>query len=282
MKTKIIADSTCDLPQAIIDTFDIEIIPLYVILDDKAYKDKLEMTPEEVIAWSDREGKTPKTSAASVEDIKHTMQPYVDEGREIVFVTISSGFSSTYGNANLAVEEFEGVKIRVVDSKNLSTGFGLVVHEAAEMAAEGKGADEIADHLDTIIPKVRASFFVDKLTFLYRGGRCSALAAFGANALKLKPQIKVENGLMGTGDKYRGSTMRVCKKYCEAVLEDIERIEPKRVYITYSPSDREIVDAALEVVRSKGYFGEVLESSAGCVITSHCGYNTLGVLYIEK
>ncbi len=282
MNTKIIADSTCDLPQAIIDKFDIHIIPLYVILDDKSYKDGLEIQSEEVIAWSDKENMTPKTSAASVEDCKNAMKPYLDKGREVVFICISKGFSSTFDNARIAAKEFEAAKLRIVDSRNLSSGIGLLVHEAGEMAAEGKSADEIADRIEALTPKVRASFFVDKLTFLYRGGRCSALAAFGANALKLKPQIKVVDGLMGTGDKYRGNTLRVCKKYCDAVLEDIERIDPKRVYITFSPSDRAIVDEAVEIVKSKNYFNEIIESNAGCVITSHCGYNTLGVLYIEK
>ena len=185
-------------------------------------------------------------------------------------------------SAKIAAEEFINIDIRVVDSRNLSTGIGHLVLIAAELAQEGLSAEEIEVKLNETIPKVRASFFIDTLTFLYRGGRCSALAAFGANSLKIKPQIIVQDGRMKTGAKFRGSTMKVCANYANTVLKDIKKIDPKRVFITHSPTDTKIAELAFDIVKSKDYFNQIEITEAGCVITSHCGANTLGILYIEK
>ncbi|MEX1377083.1 MAG: DegV family protein [Eubacteriales bacterium] len=282
MAVKIIADSTCDLTPEIIKQYDIDIIPLHVILGDETFRDGLEIKAKDVISWSNKTNSTPKTSAPSIESFQKIIKKYADEKRDIVIITISSEFSSTIQSAQIAAEDFAQIDIEIVDSRNLSTGIGHLVLIAAEMAKEGQNAKVIHEKLRETIPKVRASFFIDTLTFLYRGGRCSALAAFGANSLKIKPQILVEDGKMKTGAKFRGSTEKVCKNYAEAVLEDLEKIDPKRVFITHSPTDTKIVDIAYEIVKSKNYFEEILITEAGCVVTSHCGKSTLGILYIEK
>ena len=282
MTVKIIADSTCDLTTELIKKYDIDIIPLHVILDDETFKDGVDIRAKDVIDWSNKSGSTPKTSAPSIEAFQKMFKRYAEDNRDIIMITISSEFSGTMQSAKIAAEEFNNINIHIIDSRNLSTGIAHSVLIAAEMAQNGLSAEEIKVKLEQIIPKVRASFFIDTLTFLYRGGRCTALQAFGANSLKLKPQILVENGKMKTGVKFRGSTEKVCEHYVEAVLKDIDRIDPKRVFITHSPTDTKIVEIAYNLVKSKNYFKEILVTEAGCVITSHCGASTLGVLYIEK
>jgi len=282
MKVKIIADSTCDITDGLIKKYDIDIIPLHVILDDETFRDGVDIEAKDVIDWSNKTGSTPKTSAPSIEAFQKTLKKYAEEKRDVVVITISSELSGTLQSAKIAAEEFDNIDIRILDSRNLSTGIGHLVLIAAELAQEGKSAEEIETELIGIIPKVKASFFIDTLTFLYRGGRCSALAAFGANSLKIKPQIVVQDGKMKTGSKFRGSTMKVCENYANTVLKDIDKINPKRVFITHSPTDTKIAEKAYEIVKSKGYFGEIIVTQAGCVITSHCGSSTLGILYIEK
>lgn len=282
MAVKIIADSTCDLTNELIKKYDIDIIPLHVILDDATFRDGVDIKAKDIIDWSNKTGSTPKTSAPSVEAFQKLYKKYSDAKRDIVMITISSELSGTMQSAQIAKEGFDDIDIRIIDSKNLSSGIGHIVLIAAELASEGKGAEEIEAELNKIIPKVRASFFIDTLTFLYRGGRCSALQAFGANSLKLKPQIVVADGKMKTGSKFRGSTMKVCESYANAVLKDIDKIDAKRVFITHSPTDTDIVKLAKEIIAEKDYFDEVLTTQAGCVVTSHCGASTLGILYIEK
>lgn len=282
MNVKIIADSTCDLNNAIIQQYDIDIIPLHVILGDNIYKDKVEMTPEKVIEWSNTSGKTPKTSAPSVEEYQEVFQPYVDAGRSIVCLTISSEMSATYQSATLAAKEYPDAEIHIVDTRNITMGAGLLVMQAARLAQEGRSAWEVVEEIMQLIPKVHSSFFIDTMTFLARGGRCSALAAFGANALKIKPQIIAKDGKMTPGEKFRGSTLRVCEKYCHTVLDDIHNIDPERVIIGYTPMDMTVLEKAYEAVKSKGYFKDIMVMEAGCVITSHGGPSALGIFYIEK
>lgn len=282
MAVKIIADSTCDLTQELIKKYEIDIIPLHVILDDKAFKDGVDIKAKDVIEWSNKNNSTPKTAAPSIEAFQKLYKKYSDANTDIVVITISSELSGTMQSATIAKEEFDNIDIRIVDSRNLSSGIGHIVLIASELAKEGKSAKEIENELKEIIPKVRASFFIDTLTFLYRGGRCSALQAFGANSLKLKPQIIVADGKMKTGSKFRGSTIKVCENYVKEVLKNLEKIDSKRVFITHSPTDTDIVSLANKLVTELDYFDEVLTTEAGCVVTSHCGASTLGVLYIEK
>ncbi|MEG0767865.1 MAG: DegV family protein, partial [Clostridia bacterium] len=208
---------------------------------------------------------------------------YVEKGCDIVYIGISSEMSGTVQNARMAAREYPQATIRCVDSRSLSTGIGLQVLMACDLAAEGKSANEIADTLECKTERVRASFVVDQMSFLYYGGRCSAVQAFGASLLNLRPQISVKDGRMYPTGKYRGNITRVARIYAEHALHDISRIVPKRVFITYSQdTDAAVVQAVRDVVTSKKYFEQILETEAGCVVTSHCGRNCIGVLFMEK
>lgn len=280
-KVKIIADSTCDLSPELIRLHDIAVIPLYVTLGDESRKDT-EITMEEIFAYTDRTKQTPKTSAITIGDFTDAFRPFIEAGQDIVYVGISSKFSSTVASAVIASADFPAGRIEVVDSRNLSTGIGLLLLLAGELAEQGMGAAETASRLRAAAPKVRASFVIDTLLYLYRGGRCSAVQMFGANALNLKPSIVVQDGEMRPDKKYRGSMLRCAEKYASDVLAGAGNADRRHAFVTYSPSEPDIVDAVRSLVEGSGLFGEVSLTSAGCVVTSHCGPNTIGVLYMEK
>lgn len=281
-KVKIISDSTCDLSPELIKRYDVEILPLYVTLGDESLKDGVDITPDQLYAWADEHKTTPKTAAVTQADAYNVLKKYVEQGCQIVYTGISSEMSVSYGVVQLAAKEFPDAKIAVVDSRNLSTGVGHVVIRAAELAQEGKDAFEIKEELDQFTPLVRASFVVDTITYLYRGGRCSAVAAFGATALNLKPSIVVENGKMRPDAKYHGKIDRALKKYVQAMEPSLLKARPDRVFITHSGSSEETVNAIKRYLEELNYFKEILITRAGCVISSHCGPGTLGVLYVEQ
>ena len=281
-KIKIIADSTCDLPKDVVEKFDITILPLYVVMDEKSYKDGVETTAQDLFDYSDRTKETPKTSAAPVTDFIEAFTSYAEQGYDIIYIGISSGLSSTVQNATIAAEEFDGVKIFTFDSLNLSTGIGLQVMLACELREQGLSAEEIIAKLEETRPKVRASFVIDVMTYLHRGGRCTTLQAVGATMLNLKPQIVVEDGKMRSAKKFRGNIIKSAVAYVNDTLENIDRIDDKRIFITYSKSDEALVAAVKEAVESKGYFKEIITSDASSVISSHCGPNCIGILFIEK
>lgn len=281
-KVKIISDSTCDLSPELIKRYDVEILPLYVTLGDESLKDGVDITPDQLYAWADEDKTTPKTAAVTQADAYNVLKKYVEQGCQIVYTGISSEMSVSYGVVQLAAKEFPDAKIAVVDSRNLSTGVGHVVIRAAELAQEGKDAFEIKEELDQFTPLVRASFVVDTITYLYRGGRCSAVAAFGATALNLKPSIVVENGKMRPDAKYHGKIDRALKKYVQAMEPSLLKARPDRVFITHSGSSEETVNAIKRYLEELNYFKEILITRAGCVISSHCGPGTLGVLYVEQ
>ncbi len=280
---KIISDSTCDLSQALLETYDVSILPLKILLGDREYKDGEEITPEEIYRWSEENRTTPKTAAPSLEQTTALFAPYVKEGREIVCFSISESMSSSYNVMRLAAEELDAVdRIRVIDSANLSTGIGLLVIEAAILAGQGLSAEEIARRMEELKPKVRASFVVDTLTFLHRGGRCSGLAALAGSALKLHPKIEVADGAMGSTKKYRGSLDKVILHYVTDLENALRSARTDRVFITHSGCDREIVEQVRRYLESLGVFDQILETRAGGVISSHCGPGTLGVLFLER
>ena len=281
-KVKIISDSTCDLSPELIKRYDVEILPLYVTLGDESLKDGVDITPDQLYAWADEHKTTPKTAAVTQADAYNVLKKYVEQGCQIVYTGISSEMSVSYGVVQLAAKEFPDAKIAVVDSRNLSTGVGHVVIRAAELAQEGKDAFEIKEELDQFTPLVRASFVVDTITYLYRGGRCSAVAAFGATALNLKPSIVVENGKMRPDAKYHGKIDRALKKYVQAMEPSLLKACPDRVFITHSGSSEETVNSIKRYLEELNYFKEILITRAGCVISSHCGPGTLGVLYVEQ
>ena len=279
-KVIITGDSTNDLPKELIAKYNIKIRPLTVTLGDKSYLDGVDIDPDFIYKYHSENGILPKTSAVNIADMVEFFTPLVDEGYAIVHFALSSSMSSTYQNTLLAAEEFEDVY--VIDSKNLSTGEGLLVLRAVEMAEAGMDAKTIYDEVSSLVSKVDASFVIDNLEYLHKGGRCSALAALGANLLKLKPCIEVKQGSMGVGKKYRGKYIDTLKTYVQERLTDYSDIDLSRIFVTHAGCDEEIVNTVVEEVKKTAPFKEILVSRAGCTISSHCGDNTLGILYIRK
>ena len=275
---KILSDSTCDLSKEIINKYNIGIIPLYVRLGEKEYLDGIDIAPEILYKWSDEHGETPKTAAPSVDDILK----FIDNDNEYIIFTISSSMSASFNNARLAAEERDDNKeIYIIDSANLSTGIGLQVVYAAELASKGLSAKEIVSEIERLKDKVKASFVIDTLVYLHRGGRCSGLAALFGTALKLHPRIAVSNGAMHPEKKYRGSSKKYVMDYVKDMEADLLSARKERVFITHSGCDREIVNSVRTYLESLDHFDEILETRAGSVVSSHCGPGTLGVLFIS-
>ena len=280
---KIISDSTCDLSPELITRYNIDILPLHILLGEDEYEDGKTITPEQIFAWSDEHKTTPKTSAPSLEDAIHIFRPYIEDGHEIICFSISGSMSTSGNVMRLAADELEASdRIHVIDSANLSTGIGLLVIEAAIMASNGSSVADILSQVEALKPKVRASFVVDTLTYLYRGGRCNAVAAMAGGVLKLHPKIVVENGAMDATRKYRGKIKAVIMSYVKDMEDDLKSARPDRVFITHSGCDSSTVDSVRTYLNSLGIFHEILETRAGGVISSHCGPGTLGVLFIAK
>ena len=280
---RIFSDSTCDLTKELTDRYGIEIIPLHIVLGDKEYRDRIEITPEEIYRWSDENKTTPKTSAVSIDDAMKAIQPALDEGDEIIVFCISESMSTTGNVMRMATEELEAEdRVSVIDSANLSTGIGLLVIEAAQMAKSGLSRREIVAKIEELKPLVRASFMVDTLTYLHRGGRCSSIAALAGGALKLHPKIEVKDGAMGAEKKYRGKYDAIILNYVKDMDEMLKNAKKDRVFITHSGCDAEIVDKVRTHLEELNVFDEILETRAGGVISSHCGPGTLGVLFIAN
>lgn len=282
-KIKILADSCCDLTPEQVRQHDITIIPLYVMLGDKVYRDRVDIQPQMIYEHFRKTGATPKTSAANVQDYLDVFRPFVEAGDELIYIGISLGFSCTVTNARLAAAEFPDAKIACIDSKNLSTGIGLLVLRAAEMAEAGLPFEEVVSKTETLTDYARASFILEKLDYLRAGGRCSLLAAVGAQMLSIKPEIAVRGGLMSNRSKFRGSMTACGVKYASGLLENINQIDKRRAFVTYTEdTDPEIIDSVYQTALAANYFDEVVQSHAGCVVTSHCGRNTIGLLFIDK
>lgn len=249
----------------------------------KEYQDGKNITPEEIFKWADENKTTPKTSAPTMDTAVEMIKPYVEEGMEVVCFCISESMSTSGNVMRMVARELEAEdKVTVIDSANLSTGVGLMVIEAAIMASEGKSSSDIKAVIEILKPKVRASFVVDTLTYLYRGGRCSATAAMAGSVLKLHPKIVVENGAMDATKKYRGKLAAVIMSYVKDMEDELKNARNDRVFITHSGCDREIVEGVKEYLRELGIFNEILETRAGGVVSSHCGPGTLWVLFISK
>lgn len=279
-KVKITCDSTCDLSPELLDKYGIKVNPLCVTMDDEAFRDGVDATPDDIYAFFERTGRLAKSTATNIADYTDFFEANLEEDTEIIHFVISSEMSTTYRNACLAAEDVGNVY--PVDSRNLSTGSGLLVLKACEMAESGMSAEDIIEEINTLIPKVDASFVIDNLTYLHKGGRCSALSALGANLLKLKPCIEVAGGTMGVGKKYRGKFEVILKEYVADRLENLDDLDLSRVFVTHAGVDMEIVTAVAEAVKETAPFKELLITRAGCTVSAHCGRNTLGVLFIRK
>ena len=281
MKVKIISDSTADLSPVLIEKYDIAIVPLYVLMGDKTLKDGIEVTPDDIYEYVDKTGNLPSTSAPNPGDFLDEFSKWREQNYEIVHFNISSDFSSSHVNACNAAKEVGGTY--VVDTRNLSTGSGLLVLHAAEMAMAGATAEEIAKECTEMADRVEASFVVDSIDYLHKGGRCSSVAALGANLLKLKPCIEVLDGKMKSAKKYRGIIDRVIISYVTDKLKDREDIDKHRIFITHTKCNPAVVQQVRAKINelSPG-FENIDETIAGCTVTSHCGPGTLGVLYVRK
>ena len=282
MSVKVISDSTCDLSDELTDRYGISILPLHIILGNKEYEDGKNIGPEDIYRWSDTNKTAPRTSAPSVAETMDLFRSLTKDGSELVAFSISEQMSAANSVMKMAAVEL-GMedRIYVIDSANLSTGTGLLVIEAAVMAESGMSAPEIVEKIEKLKPGVRASFVVDTLTYLHRGGRCSGLAALAGSALKLHPKIVVENGKMRPDKKYRGKMENVIMDYAEDLKPGLTEARKDRVFVTHSGCSKESVEAVKKYLGELNVFNEICETRAGGVISSHCGPGTLGILYIR-
>ncbi len=277
-KVKVCADSVCDLSEEMKKRYDISVVPLYVNRGGETLKDGVEITQKDVFEHYRTTGKLCSTAAVNIDDFSKFYAEQLKDCDELVMITISSEFSSTFQNACIAAEDLPNV--HVVDSRNLSTGEGLVAVSAAKMAAKGMSADEIVNGLKEIIPKVDATFFVANIEYLHKGGRCSSIAALGANLLKLKPCIAVIDGKMKVIKKYRGSIEKTINDYVKDRLTDAD-VDEDLIFITHTTSPENTAHAAEEIRKYKN-FSEIAVTDAGCTVACHCGEDTLGILFIRK
>ena len=276
----ITADSTCDLPQELKERYDIRTIPLTILLGDESYLDGVGFTAQDIYTRYHEDGTLPKTSAPGIQQFMDFFTPILEEGCEIVHLDISAELSSSYNNACIAASELGGV--HVVDSRMLCTGIALRAIEGAECRDRGMSAGEIAEHLRTLIEKVDTSFVLDTLEFMWKGGRCSAVSALGANLLRLKPALEMKDGKLSIYKKYRGSIQSVYRQYVKERLASVE-IYPGHIFLTDSGEvPEETLRELWDIIREAVPDAEIHSAKAGCTITSHCGPKTLGVLFIRK
>ena len=277
---QITADSTCDLGKSIAQR-NIGIMPLSVILGETPHSDGVDIVPQDIFDYVERTGQLPKTAAPSIGDYEDYFRPYVEAGNTVIHFSISSKASSSCSYAQAAAKAFGG-KVFVVDSKALSTGQGLLILKAADLRDRGASAEEIVETVNALRPLVNTSFVPDRLDYLYKGGRCSRMAFYGANLLKIHPLIEMNDGQLVAGKKYRGSMVKCIEQYVDDLAVKYPNYEKTRCFITHSMADEAVVEAARKKVAEKFAFDEVLETVAGSVITGHCGRNTLGVLFIAE
>ena len=280
MKIKITSDSTCDLSQDLVNQHNIALVPLTIVKDGKDFLDGVTITPADIFAHVSAGGSLGSTAALSVGVYQDVFAKYVQEYDAIIHISIGSGFSSSYQNASLAAEDFPNVL--VVDSMNLSTGQGHVVLKACQLAAEYDDLDALQAALQEYAARVEASFVLDRLDYMVKGGRCSAAAALGANLLNLKPCIEVKGGKMTVVKKYRGSYSRCLTNYVKDRLCDRTDIDSGILFLTYTPVSDECLNAVKESIRQYGRFDTILETTAGCTVSCHCGPGTLGILFVRK
>lgn len=281
MSVKITADSTCDLSRQLIEEKNITLMPLTIVKGDQAFLDGQTILPRDIFAHVDGGGSLCSTAARSPEEYRQMFEPLAERFESVVHVSLGSGFSASYQNACLGAEGFANVF--VVDSQNLSTGQGHIVMEACRMAEEGLEGQELAQQLEALTGRVEASFLLDRLDYMVKGGRCSAVTALGANLLRLKPCIEVSGGKMRVCKKYRGSYERCMQAYVTdrigGARDDILR---ERLFITHTPVPETVLETVRSAVAESPAFQQVVETEAGCTVSCHCGPGTLGVLFIRQ
>lgn len=278
MKIRFSADSTCDMNADFIARYQVRVIPLSVELDGVFYKDGLEITPDEIIARVNQGSALPKTSAINVDEYRQVFEELLKDADAVLHFNISSEFSSCWQNACIAAE---GLPVYCVDSRNLSTGIAHMLAEGADRAEAGMAPEEIVRELDAIVDKADTSFILDRLDYLYKGGRCSMVAMLGANVLHLRPCIEVTGGKMVVGKKYRGTYERCLRQYISDRLKP-EDLSTRRAFITHTGLSSEALEEIRKLVEERVHFDEVYVVRAGCSITSHCGENTFGLILMRK
>lgn len=280
MKIKILSDSTCDLSQELIEKLDITIIPLTIIKDGKPYADRVEIQPADIFEHVAAGGDLCSTTATNMGEYEEWFAKYSSEYDGVVHINIGSAFSSCYQNACLAAEDFDNV--RVIDSQNLSTGQGLVVLKACELAQTCTDLDELKDQLNAFTEKVEASFLLDQLKYMAKGGRCSSATALGANLLNLKPCIEVKGGKMSVVKKYRGNYAKCLASYVKDRLSERDDLQRQTLFVTRTPVTDECLEAVKTAVATYADFENIYWTEAGCTVSCHCGPGTLGVLFVRK
>ena len=280
MKIKISADSTCDLSPELLKKYDITLVPLTIVKDGEAFSDGVTITPAEIFAHVAAGGSLCSTTAMNVGEYQEWFSKFSGSYDGILHINISAEFSSSYQNACLAAEEFDNV--RVVDSRNLSTGQGLVVLKACELAQQCKSLDELQAQLQEFTSHVEASFLLDRLEYMVKGGRCSSVVALGANLLNLKPCIEVKNGKMAVVKKYRGNYAKCLASYVKDRLTNREDLDRNILFVTRTPVTDACLDAVKTAVDEFADFENIYWTEAGCTVSCHCGPGTLGVLFVRK
>lgn len=280
MRIKILSDSTCDLSPEILRQYDITLAPLTVIKGDDQFKDGVTITPADIFAHVAGGGALCSTAAVSIGEYTDLFEKYSKEYDGIIHVNIGSGFSACYQNACLAAAEFDNV--RCIDSQNLSTGQGLVTLKAWQLAQELEDLDAIAQDLRAYTQKVEASFLVEKLDYLVKGGRCSSAAALGANLLNLKPCIEVKDGKMSVAKKYRGNYAKCLSNYVKDRLAGRGDVDYGTLFLTKTTVSQECLSAVKEAIAENSSFDHIYETIAGCTVSCHCGPNTLGIMFVRK
>lgn len=282
MNIKIIADSTSDLPQEFIEKYNIDILPLHIILNEESFDDGININTEELFKWSNDNNLTPKTAGISLLEASEAFKKYLNEYDYILCFTISSPLSSTYNNLRVASKEVNEERIYVVDTKSLCIAIGLLIIKATKMIEEGKDIKEIFDELNSLKDKLHTSFVVDSLEYLHRGGRCSDAALLLGNALKVHPMIVMKDGKLEADKKYRGNMKHVIHNYINDLKDSLNNADKELLAIAYSGDRPDNLDEIKAELKKEYGFKEILETKAGCVISSHCGPNTFAIFFIEN
>lgn len=280
MKIKILSDSTCDLSADLVNKYDITLVPLTIVKDNKTYKDGVDINTADIFAYADSGKGLCSTTATNVGEYCDYFAKYANDYDGILHINLGSGFSSSYQNACLAAEDFDNV--RVVDSQNLSTGQGLVVLKACELAGQCETLDELHEKVQAFTSRIEASFLLDQLTYLAKGGRCSAVAALGANLLNLKPCIEVKDGKMSVVKKYRGNYSKCLASYIKDRLSERDDLDKDTLFVTRTPVNEACLDSVKQAVDEFADFNNIYWTEAGCTVSCHCGPGTLGVLFVRK
>ena len=280
MRIKVTADSTCDLTRELLAANDITLTPLIVMKNDEEFYDGETINPADIFDHVAAGGSLCSTAARSVGYYQDVFEKFSKEYDGVVHISIGSGFSSSYQNASLAAEDFDNV--RVIDSQNLTTGQGFIVLEAAKLAKTCTSLDELEQKLIAFSSRVEVSFVLDRLDYMVKGGRCSAAAALGANLLNLKPCIEVKDGKLGVVKKYRGSYTKCLTSYIKDRLEGRDNLGRELVFVTSTPVNEETYAAVMSSISSYGKFDSIIETTAGCTVSCHCGPGTLGIIFVRN